>query len=146
MEIGARLLPQLSAQGVVGEPLRLLGDALGREPLDGLGDPGVERALPVVEQPLVGYLVGQGVLERVLEVREEPGLVEELRGLEPGQRGADLRLRRVGDGQEQREGDVLPDDRGRLEQPLDLGLEAVDARGENGLYGCAGSSGTRRAA
>ena len=39
--------------------------------LDGLGDAGVEGALPVVEQPL--------------EVRKESGLVEELRGLEMGE-------------------------------------------------------------
>ena len=47
-QIGDRLLPQLPAQGVVGQPLGLLGDALGREPLDGLGDSGVQGALPVV--------------------------------------------------------------------------------------------------
>ena len=51
-EIGDRLLPQLPAQGVMGQPLGLLGDALGREPLDGLGDAGVQGALPVVEQSL----------------------------------------------------------------------------------------------
>ena len=40
-EIRYRLLPQLSPQGVMGQPLRLLGDALAREPLDGLGDAGM---------------------------------------------------------------------------------------------------------
>ena len=134
-EIGDRLLPQLPAQGVVGQPLGLLGDALGREPLDGLGDAGVQGALPVVEQPLVRHLVRERVLERVLEVRKEPGLVEELRGLEVGELGAHLGLRRVGNGQEQREGHVLADDRGGLEQPLGLGRQAVDARGQDGLHG-----------
>ena len=81
-EIGDRLLPQLPAQGVVGQPLDLLGDALGREPLDGLGDAGVQGALPLVEQAPVRDLVRERVLERVLEVREEPRLVEELRGLQ----------------------------------------------------------------
>jgi hypothetical protein len=87
-EIGDRLLPHLPAQGVVGQPLGLLGDALGREPLDGLGDAGVQGALPVVEQPLVRHLVRERVLERVLEVRKEPGLVEEFRGLQVSQLGA----------------------------------------------------------
>jgi hypothetical protein len=67
---------------VVGQPLGLLDDALGPEPFDGLGDAGMESALPVVEQPLVRRLVREGVLERVLEVRKDPGLVEELRGLQ----------------------------------------------------------------
>jgi hypothetical protein len=41
---GDRLLPQLPALGVMGQPLRLLGEAFGREPLDGLGDAGVQGA------------------------------------------------------------------------------------------------------
>jgi hypothetical protein len=40
-EIGDRLLPKLPAQGVVGQPRGLLGDALGREALDGFGGAGV---------------------------------------------------------------------------------------------------------
>ena len=56
-ERGDRLLPQLPVQGLMGQPLRLLGDVLGPEPLlDGLGYPGVQGALPVVEQPLVRHL------------------------------------------------------------------------------------------
>ena len=35
----------------MGQPLGLLGDALGSEPLDGLGDAGMQGALPVVERP-----------------------------------------------------------------------------------------------
>ena len=120
---------------MVGQPLSLLGDALGREPLDGLGDAGVQSALPVVEQSPVCDFVGERVLERVLEVRKEPGLVEELRGLQVGQLGAHRGLRRVGNGQEQRHGHVRADDRGRLEQSLGLGGQAVDARGQDGLHG-----------
>ena len=82
------------------------------------------------------------MLERVLEVRKEPGLVEELRGLEVSQLGAHLGLRSVGDGQEQRHGHVFADDGGRLEQSLGLGRQAVDARGQDGLHG----GGDRRAA
>ena len=133
-KIGNRLVPQLPAQGVVGQPLGLLGDALGREPLEGLGDASVERAPPVVAQPLVRHLVREGVLERVLEVGNEPGLVEELRGLKVGELDAHLGLRRVGDGQEQREGHVLADDGGSLEQSLGLGPQAVDAGGQDGLH------------
>jgi hypothetical protein len=69
--IGDGLLLQLPAQGAMGQPLGLLGDALGGEPLDGLGDPRVEGALPVVKEPLVRHLVRECVLERVL--RPRPG-------------------------------------------------------------------------
>jgi hypothetical protein len=87
-KIGDRLLPQLPAQGVMGQPLGLLADPLGSKPLDGLGDAGVQGALPVVEQPPVRDFVSERVLERVLEVRKEPGLVEELRGLEASESSA----------------------------------------------------------
>jgi hypothetical protein len=120
---------------VVGQPLGLLGDAVGSESLDGLGDAGVQGALLVVEQAPVRDVVGERVLEGVLEVRKEPGLVEELCSLKVGELGAHLGLRRVGDGQEQRHGHVLADDRGRLEQSLGLGRQAVDARSQDGLHG-----------
>ena len=112
-EIGDRLLPQLAAQGVMGQPLDLLGEPVGREPLDRLDDAGVEGAPPVLEQAPVGHLVRQRVLERVLEVRKEPRLVEELGGLEVGEAAAERLLRHVGDGLEQRERHVLADDGGR---------------------------------
>jgi len=97
------------------------------------GDAGVQGALPFVEQPPVRDFMSERVLERVLQVREEPGLVEELRGLEVSQLGAHLVLRRVSNGQEQRHGHVLADDGGGLEQSLGLGPQAVDARGQDGL-------------
>src|SRR5215467_3603888 len=84
---------------------------------------------------LVGDLVCKRVLERVLKVRKEPYLVEELRSLETGQLGAHLGLRRVSNGQEQRHGHVLTDDCGGLEQPLDLWRQPVDARSQDGLNG-----------
>jgi hypothetical protein len=118
----------------VGQPLSLLSRALAGETLDGLGDAGGQGALPLVEQPLVRNFVSERVLERVLEVREEPGLVEELRSLEVGQLGAYLGLGRVGDGQEQRHRHVFADDRASLEQPLGLGPQPVDTCGQDGLH------------
>src|SRR5262249_8733343 len=100
-EIADRLPPQLPTQGVMGQPLRLLGDALARVPLDGLGDTGVQGALAVVEQTLVGHLMRERVLERVLKVRKELDLVEELCGLQASKLGEHLVLRRAGDGKEQ---------------------------------------------
>ena len=64
-----------------------------------------------------------------------------------------LVLRRVGDREEQRDGHVLADDGGRLEQPLVVGRQAVDAGGQDGLdrggdlgwLGGPGRDGRRRA-
>jgi hypothetical protein len=140
-EIDDRLLPHLPADGMVGEPLDVLAPAIGREPSEGLGDAGVQRALPVVEQPLVGHLVREGVLE----VRKEPGLVEELRSLEVGELGEHLGLRHVGDGQEERHGHVRADDRSGLEQPLGLRRQAVDACRQDRPARWPGSSRARRA-
>jgi len=75
------------------------------------------------------------VLERVPEVGKEPDLVEEPHSLERGQLGAHLFLRRVGNGEQQRDGHVLTDDGSRLEQTLGLGGQAIDARGQDGLDG-----------
>ena len=47
----------------MGEPFGLLGDAFGREPLDRLGDAGVQGAVPVPQQPLVCDLLRERVLE-----------------------------------------------------------------------------------
>jgi hypothetical protein len=87
-EVGNRLLPQLAPDGVVGQPLDLFGWALGVKRLDGVDDPGVERAPAVLEHASVGDLGGEHVLEGVLEIREEPRLVEELGGLEVGEAAA----------------------------------------------------------
>ena len=119
----------------MGQPLGLLGHALGREPREGLGNAGVQDAPPLVEQPPIRDFVGERVLEGELEVRKEPDLVKELRGLEMRQRGPHRGLRRVGGGLEQRQGHVLADDGGGLEQALGLGRQAVDARHQDGLHG-----------
>jgi hypothetical protein len=46
----------------------------------------VEPSAPVQEHAAIGDLVREGMLERVLEVRKEPSLVEELGGLEVSRR------------------------------------------------------------
>ena len=63
---------------MVGQPLDLLGQAVPGERLDGLDDAGVQHAPPLLEQAAVGHLVGQGVLEGVLQLGEEARLVQEL--------------------------------------------------------------------
>jgi len=89
----------------------------------------------VLEQAPVRDFVGQCVLERVLEVGKQAGLVQELRRLEAAEPKAKIVLRHVRDGTEECERGVLTDDRGRLEQAFMLGWEPVDTRGDDRLCG-----------
>src|SRR5215471_16944541 len=73
------------------------------------------------------------MLEGVFEVREDARLVQELGGLETTQSPTQVVLGRVRNGLEQREGHILANDRGGLEQTLVLGRQAIDAGGEDGL-------------
>ena len=65
-----------------------------------------------MEEAAVRHLMRQRVLERVLEIGEEMGLVQELGGLEVGELPPQRRLVHVGDGLEHRVRHILPDDRG----------------------------------
>ena len=103
--------------------------------LDRVHDPGVQGAATLVQEGAVRDIVGQGVLERVFEVREEAPLVQEVGGLEPGQPVPKLVFGEIGDRLEQRKRHVVPDHGGGLEQPLLIGGEAIDARREHGLDG-----------
>src|SRR5262245_37547240 len=73
------------------------------------------------------------MLEGVFQVREDARLVQELGGLEMTQGSTQVVLGRVGNGLQQREGHILANDRGGLEQTLLLGRQAIDAGGEDGL-------------
>jgi hypothetical protein len=63
------------------EGLHLLGQTVGMQEPDRLHERGMQGTPALLEDAPVGDLVGQRVLERVLEIREEVGLVQELRGL-----------------------------------------------------------------
>ena len=59
------LVPHLAPQGMVGQPFHLLGQPVPGERLQGRDDAGVQRAPPLLEQHLVGHLLGEGVREGV---------------------------------------------------------------------------------
>ena len=132
-EIVHRLLPQLAPDGVMGEPLDLLAEAIPVERLDRLDDPRVKLAAPLLQQAAVRDLVRERVLEGVLEVRKQPRLVEELGGLQAVEPAAERLVRQLGDRLEQRERHVLADDGGDLQQALVLRGEPVDARRQHRL-------------
>jgi hypothetical protein len=81
-EIVRRLLPQLALEGVMGEPLSLLAEALLLERLERGNDPRVKLPPTLLQQAPVRDLVRERVLEGVLQIRTEPGLVEEFGGLQ----------------------------------------------------------------
>ena len=66
----------------MGQTLDMLRETIAVKALDRGDDPGVERTPTLVQQAAVGDVVRERVFERVLEVRKETRLVEELGGLE----------------------------------------------------------------
>src|SRR5207247_4629267 len=107
VEKGDRFLPHLAPERVVGQTLDVFREPLGVEAFDGLDDPGVESAPALVQEASVGHLMDERVLEGVFEVREEAGLVQELRGLQVAESGAQLVLARLGNRLKQRNRDIL---------------------------------------
>ena len=78
--------------------------------------------------------MGQGVLEGVVRLGEQAGLVEELRGLEMGEAAVQGVFGQLGDGLQQGQGDLMANDGRGLQQPLRLGRQPVDARGQDRLH------------
>src|SRR5262249_2617217 len=91
-KVGNRLVLLLGSERMVGEMIDLLGEAIRVGLLDSVDDPRVEEASTFLEQATVCDLVGQGVLERVLEIGEEAPLVQELGRLKVREVAANTRL------------------------------------------------------
>src|SRR5215813_1178039 len=92
IEVGNRLLPCLALKRVMAQTLDLFGQALGIERLDRVDDLGMELTPPVVEHAPVGDIVGERMLEGVLDIRKQAGLVQELGRLEVGEPPANALL------------------------------------------------------
>ena len=86
------LVPHLAPQGMVRQPFDLLGHPVPGERLEGLDDLGMEHPPPLLEEAVIGDLVGQGVLEGVLALGEEARFVQELGRLEVRQAAMEGRL------------------------------------------------------
>jgi hypothetical protein len=83
---------------MVGEAFDVFAAPLGIERFQRLHDPSVEATTPVVREIPVGDLLGEGMLERVLDPGKEARLIEELSGLQVSEAVPDLPLRSLGDG------------------------------------------------
>ena len=92
-EVRDGLVPGFAPERVVGEPLDVLGEPVGIQRARWPSTmPAWSAPPPVLEQAPVGHLVGERVLEGVLEIGKRLRLVQELRRLEAGQARAQLRL------------------------------------------------------
>src|SRR5262249_27837500 len=96
---------------------------------------GVQSRPPLLEQPAVGDFVGQRVLEGILKIRKQPGLVDELSSLQAVESAAECIFTQLGDRLEQSQWHVLADDGHRLKQALVLRGESIGALREQGLSG-----------
>jgi hypothetical protein len=67
---------------MVGQAVHVLGQPLPGECLEGLHDPGVQAAPPLLEETAVGHLMGEGMLEGIGALGKQAGLIEELGSLE----------------------------------------------------------------
>ena len=134
-QVTGRPIPELGVAGVMGEPLHVLAQPLGIEALEGLHDPGMELALLFPQQRVVGDPARQCVLEDVVRLLEQAGVIDELGARRRSQGVSEIvlghRRRRSGAGRRH----VLSDGRRGLEQALVDGREPVDARGQDRLDG-----------
>src|ERR1700752_5160432 len=89
----------------------------------------------LMQQATVGDVVGERMLEGVLEIRIEPRLVEELGGLETIESRTQRVVGHFGDRLEQRERHVLAAHRRDLKEVLVLRRETVDASRQHRLDG-----------
>src|SRR5262249_54479883 len=94
----------------------------------------MQPAPSFLQEARLGHLVGQGVLERVLVLWEEPSLVEEPSRLKPSESRAQRLVGGLPAFSEQGNRDVPTDHRRCLKQSLLLGLEPVDPGGEQRLH------------
>ena len=67
------------------QPLDMFVEAVGIQPLDRVHDPTVKLLATLLKETAVGDLVGQRMLERVLQLREQTHLVQKLGRLKSGQ-------------------------------------------------------------
>src|SRR5207253_11442385 len=75
-EVSHSLVPDLAPEGMVGETIDVLGQAVGIQLFDRHHNPSVEGPATVLEDTRVGDLVAQGVLERIFQLGDESRLIQ----------------------------------------------------------------------
>ena len=70
-EVATALSQTSPLQGMMGQPFDLVGQPVGREPLDDLNELGVQSLPPLLHEAPIGDLMRQGVLEGVFRLGKE---------------------------------------------------------------------------
>jgi hypothetical protein len=110
---------------VVCEGFVELGEPLAEQLLDHMGDLTVNRFPLFFEHAVVHHLLGQGVLEHVLELRLKGPGADQVEPLQPGEVLVDVILQ-LGHPLQDFVQKRPPDDRGLLENPPRLFLETIE--------------------
>src|SRR5262249_36295306 len=110
VEISGSTVPYFPAASMMGECFDPRAEFIRRSRFECGQDTLMDLASALEQQGSVGDLERERVLERVLEVGEEPRFVEELRRLEPAESLTGTLLRLLGDRLQQCEWHILADD------------------------------------
>src|SRR5262249_36743138 len=129
-----RLLLQLGPDCVMGELLDLLAEPVGVQLFYGIHDARVDVATALVEHSSVGDVVGEGVLEGVLQVRKELCRIEKFSSLQFVEEPAKLVLCQPTNCIKEGEGGVAPNPAPVRRQPPPGGGRRMDPRGEPRLH------------
>ena len=132
--VGHSLVPHRAPEGVQGQGLDLLGQAVRMTLFERFDNAGVEQTAAFLEETAVGDLVRQGVLESVFTLGEQAGLVQEFSCLEVRQVALQRRVGYVGNGLQQQHRHLRANDRRGLEQILCLRRQPVNARRQYRLH------------
>ncbi len=129
-QVLGRLLRLLRPLPVIGQQAHLLLDSLREQPLQRLGHLPVVDAPFLLQQAVVGRLLGQVVLEDVLQLRQPRPLADHLLPLQGQQLPVQVALL-PGNGRQHAIEKDPPDDGRHLQHPFGLLLQAVNARYEH---------------
>ena len=102
------LVPDLAPEGMGGQAVDVVGQAVARERFQCLHDPRMQRPPPLLGQTAVRHFVSQGVLEGVGVLRKQVGLVQELGRLEVPEAVVQRVLGQLGDRLQQGKGTSVP--------------------------------------
>jgi hypothetical protein len=132
--VGQRFVPRFAPQGMMRQPFDLLVQPVAHQRFQGRDNACMEDAAPLVQEAAVRYCVRQGVLEGICALWKQTGFVEKLSGLHVRQTMVQHLIGRVGNGLQQRPGDLRANDRGGLEQAFVVRWQPVNAGCQNCLH------------
>jgi hypothetical protein len=118
----------------MGEQFRLGFDRLRKLLLQHLRNPLLILLPCALEHRLIGHLLGERVLEGVVELTHHPRFVEELGRLEVRQALLQRCLRPLGDGLEQRHRHLHTNDGSALQEVFVLAGQVVDTRRQHPVH------------